>query len=78
MLVWTVNVHTMNVRTTCAEPPADELRRMMQQHGGSYDAHPTSSTTHVIASNLARSKLDKLRTGADRSIVVRPEWICDR
>ncbi|XP_035673179.1 DNA repair protein REV1-like [Branchiostoma floridae] len=56
------------------EPPADELRRLMQVHGGKYDVYPSRShTTHVIASNLPDRKIKDIK---DKK-VVRPQWITE-
>lgn len=53
-------------------PNADELKEKIHFHGGLYDYAPTSSVTHVIASNLPTAKIRSLS-----SIVCRPEWILD-
>ncbi|CAH1257907.1 DNA repair protein REV1-like isoform X2 [Branchiostoma lanceolatum] len=56
------------------DPPADELRRLMQVHGGRYDVYPSRShTTHVIASNLPDRKIKDIK---DKK-VVQPQWITD-
>ncbi|XP_078589278.1 DNA repair protein REV1-like isoform X2 [Branchiostoma floridae x Branchiostoma japonicum] len=56
------------------DPPADELRRLMQVHGGKYDVYPSRShTTHVIASNLPDRKIKDIK---DKK-VVRPQWITE-
>ncbi|PAA60819.1 hypothetical protein BOX15_Mlig014549g2 [Macrostomum lignano] len=57
------------------EPPAHELKRLMQKYGGRY-AHYYSraEVSHTVASQLATSKLKALQP--DR-IVVTPRWITD-
>nr|CAB3265528.1 DNA repair protein REV1-like [Phallusia mammillata] len=56
-------------------PTADQLKSLMAQHGGRYHAYYSStSTTHVIASNLPRAKAKDLRPNQK---VVKPEWIVD-
>uniref|UniRef100_UPI00358EE42E DNA repair protein REV1 isoform X2 n=1 Tax=Myxine glutinosa TaxID=7769 RepID=UPI00358EE42E len=53
-------------------PSADELRRLMQQHGGRFHVYLSrSSTTHIIAVNLAHSKFQALLGHK----VVHPQWI---
>uniref|UniRef100_A0A8C4QY14 BRCT domain-containing protein n=1 Tax=Eptatretus burgeri TaxID=7764 RepID=A0A8C4QY14_EPTBU len=55
-------------------PTADELRRLMQQHGGRFHVYfSRSSTTHIIAVNLAHSKFQALLSHK----VVHPQWITD-
>lgn len=55
-------------------PSADELKRLVLSHGGSYHHyHDPRTTTHVIATCLPNSKLKNLR----KQNVVRPEWIVD-
>lgn len=39
------------------KPPIDDLKKIMAAHGGVFHAYQTSSTTHVIASNLAGVKV---------------------
>uniref|UniRef100_A0A673XH90 DNA repair protein REV1 n=1 Tax=Salmo trutta TaxID=8032 RepID=A0A673XH90_SALTR len=56
------------------EPSVDELRRLMNLHGGQFHVYYShSNTTHIIATNLPNSKIQELR---DQK-VVRPEWITD-
>ena len=38
-------------------PSRVELRDMIMQHGGSFEAYETSRVTHVIASNLPNTKI---------------------
>ncbi|XP_055863810.1 DNA repair protein REV1-like isoform X2 [Biomphalaria glabrata] len=55
-------------------PSSDELRRLMQEHGGGYDLYLRKSRiTHIIASNLPNSKFKLAKTIP----VVKPEWITD-
>ncbi|XP_055946047.1 DNA repair protein REV1-like isoform X2 [Argiope bruennichi] len=53
------------------DPPADELRRLMLIHGGTYYHYPSSKITHIIASNLPKSKMKLLKT----QIFVTADWI---
>lgn len=56
-------------------PSSDELKKLMLQHGGMYHHYYSrSKVTHIIASNLPNSKIDKI---TDKKIV-KPEWITDR
>lgn len=60
---------------SCAEPSADELRRLMMLHGGQFHVYYShTKTTHIIATNLPNFKIKELRGEK----VVRPEWITDR
>ncbi|KAH9514126.1 deoxycytidyl transferase [Bulinus truncatus] len=55
-------------------PSSDELRRLMQEHGGRYELYLRKTiVTHVIASNLPNSKFKLAKTMP----VVKPEWITD-
>lgn len=59
----------------CAEPSADELRRLMMLHGGQFHVYYSrTNTTHIIANNLPNSKIQELKGQK----VIRPEWITDR
>lgn len=55
------------------KPSADELRRLMLIHGGTYHHYFSSKTTHTVASNLPYSKIKNLKN----QIVVMPDWITD-
>ena len=56
-------------------PTAEELKRLMLAHGGTYHHYYNSkTTTHIIASNLCGAKIKKLK-GDEK--LVKPEWICD-
>ena len=56
-------------------PTAEELKRLMQAHGGTYHHYYNSkTTTHIIASNLCDAKIKKLK-GDEK--FVKPEWITD-
>ena len=56
-------------------PSSDDLKKLMLQHGGMFHHYYTrSKVTHIIASNLPNSKIDKIH---DKKIV-KPEWITDR
>ncbi|CAH1408060.1 unnamed protein product [Nezara viridula] len=57
-----------------SDPPADEIRNLMIQHGGIYHHYYRSGkTTYVIASNLPDSKI-KQTQGIK---FVKPSWIVD-
>lgn len=57
------------------DPPADELRRLLTEHGGRYDAYYSKThTKYIIADNLAFSKVVKLTADVK---VVRAKWIVD-
>ena len=57
------------------QPNADELKRMIHEHGGMYKFNLYSNTkvTHTIATNLPNSKVKNLGD----SIVCTPNWIVD-
>lgn len=58
-----------------ADPPVEKLKQLMMTHGGRYIYYPTkSNTTHIIASNLAYTKIKELKNEK----VVTPNWIVDR
>ncbi|XP_066144845.1 DNA repair protein Rev1 [Euwallacea fornicatus] len=54
-------------------PPATELKNLMAAHGGEYHMYQSSTTTHIIASNLPNVKIKHL--GAVP--VVKPAWITE-
>ncbi|XP_066255696.1 DNA repair protein Rev1 [Euwallacea similis] len=54
-------------------PPAAELKALMAAHGGEYHMYQSSTTTHIIASNLPNVKIKHL--GAVP--VVKPAWITE-
>lgn len=59
----------------CAEPSADELRRLMMLHGGQFHVYYSrTTTTHIIANNLPNNKIQELKGQK----VIKPEWITDR
>ncbi|GIX71406.1 DNA repair protein REV1 [Caerostris extrusa] len=56
------------------KPSAYELKDLVLSHGGKYHvSYYPSETTHVIASNLPKSKNENLKT----QIVVKADWITD-
>ncbi|XP_014669446.1 PREDICTED: DNA repair protein REV1-like isoform X2 [Priapulus caudatus] len=56
------------------EPSSDELRRLMQLHGGRFQYYySVAQVTHTIASNLADSKIRQV----GNKKIVRPQWILD-
>ncbi|EQC29887.1 hypothetical protein SDRG_12431 [Saprolegnia diclina VS20] len=64
-----VNGHT--------EPPREELRQLILQHGGQYEAYHTSRVTHMIATHVAESKLKELLRARKPLPVLHPKWILD-
>ncbi len=57
-----------------AEPPADTLKRLLQQHSGEYSAFNIPSlVTHVLATNLCDAKLK----ATPKQVVVTPAWVVD-
>ena len=59
----------------CADPSADELRRLMMLHGGQFQTYYSRfKTTHIIANNLPNNKIKALKGEK----VIRPDWITDR
>ena len=57
------------------QPSADELKRLIHAHGGSYEYNPygDSCITHTIATNLPHAKIRNLKG----ECVCTPEWIVD-
>lgn len=52
-----------------------KLKQLMMTHGGRYIYYPNkTNTTHIIASNLAYTKIKELKNEK----VVTPDWITDR
>ena len=43
------------------DPTADELKRIMMTHGGTYHHYESSRTTHIIATNLPDTKVKNLK-----------------
>ncbi|CAF0732253.1 unnamed protein product [Adineta steineri] len=57
------------------EPPADELKKLMMEHGGVYHAYYSKDkVTYFISNNLPYAKIRKLKPN-DK--VVRSQWITD-
>ncbi|VEN59386.1 unnamed protein product [Callosobruchus maculatus] len=54
-------------------PSADELKNIMATHGGEFHMYQSSTTTHIIASNLPNVKIKNLGTIP----IVKPSWIVD-
>nr|CAI5829294.1 unnamed protein product [Callosobruchus analis] len=54
-------------------PSADELKSIMATHGGEFHMYQSSTTTHIIASNLPNVKIKNLGTIP----IVKPSWIVD-
>ncbi|MPC44371.1 DNA repair protein REV1 [Portunus trituberculatus] len=56
------------------EPTAEELKRLMMVHGGTYHHYYSrSQTTHIIANNLPDTKIKNMNTER----IVSPKWITD-
>ncbi|KAF0685174.1 Aste57867_22876 [Aphanomyces stellatus] len=58
-------------------PPKETLRTLILQHGGQFEAYQTSRVTHMIAENLAESKLREVMKMKKPLPVVHPKWIED-
>lgn len=43
------------------DPSADELKRIMMVHGGTFHTYLSHKTTHIIAKNLPDTKVIRLR-----------------
>ncbi|EFA04888.1 DNA repair protein REV1-like Protein [Tribolium castaneum] len=54
-------------------PSSDQLKLLMAQHGGTFHLYQSSTTTHIIASNLPNVKINKLGSVP----IVKPSWITD-
>ncbi|XP_044261651.1 DNA repair protein Rev1 [Tribolium madens] len=54
-------------------PSSDQLKLLMAQHGGTFHLYQSSSTTHIIASNLPNVKINKLGSLP----IVKPSWVTD-
>lgn len=57
------------------DPTADELKRLMMIHGGTYHHYQSSKTTHVIATNLPDSKVKAIKAGGRNLPICHPRWI---
>lgn len=56
------------------DPSAEELKRIMSMHGGTYHHYESSKTTHIIASILPNVKIKQLTPNTK---VVKPSWISE-
>uniref|UniRef100_A0A158R405 DNA repair protein REV1 n=1 Tax=Syphacia muris TaxID=451379 RepID=A0A158R405_9BILA len=57
------------------DPPASELRRIIQLHGGEYHVYyEYGLTTYTVATHIAKGKLSKLRKDEK---IVHPQYIID-
>ena len=58
------------------DPDADQLRKMVREHGGNYEfnLYPGSRATHVIATHLPDAKIKAMGSS---SVVCTPQWIVD-
>ena len=60
------------------DPTADELRRLMMEHGGVYHHYlRPRQTTHMIASNLPYSKIVMYMKSKNPLPLCKPSWITD-
>ena len=65
--------HMIHVHIT--DPTSDELKRLMQAHGGVFHHYYNRQlVTHIIATNLPNNKI--INIGEKK--VVKPEWITER
>ncbi|XP_058459003.1 DNA repair protein Rev1 [Malaya genurostris] len=55
------------------KPSADELKRLMMQHGGIYHHYKRPTTTYVIASNLCDVKIKSITS----DVIIGPEWVVE-
>ena len=56
------------------DPPDAELKALVRAHGGNYEyMYSASKVTHIIANNMADTKIKKLAN----ALVVTPKWIVD-
>lgn len=55
------------------DPSADELKRIMMVHGGTYHHYERSHTTYIIASNLPDVKVRNMNT----SKIISAQWVVD-
>uniref|UniRef100_A0A1Q3EYU1 DNA repair protein REV1 n=1 Tax=Culex tarsalis TaxID=7177 RepID=A0A1Q3EYU1_CULTA len=55
------------------KPSAEELKRLMMQHGGTFHHYKRPTTTYVIASNLPDVKVKSITS----DIILNPGWIVD-
>lgn len=53
-------------------PPRDELRELLVRHGGVFEQYPSSSVTHIVATAMPPSTINRLKA-IDQ--VVKPDWI---
>ncbi|CAF0953613.1 unnamed protein product [Didymodactylos carnosus] len=57
------------------EPPAEQLKQLMMEHGGTYHAYYSKEkVTYMISANLPYCKLRRLKAN-DK--IIKPEWIVD-
>lgn len=55
------------------KPSADELKRIMMTHGGTFHHYKRSNTTFIIASNLPDVKIRAITTAK----IIKPDWVVD-
>uniref|UniRef100_A0A9J2PK98 DNA repair protein REV1 n=1 Tax=Ascaris lumbricoides TaxID=6252 RepID=A0A9J2PK98_ASCLU len=57
------------------DPPASELRRLIQIHGGEFHIYyEYGTTTYTVATHVATGKINKLRKNEK---IIHPKWIVD-
>ncbi|XP_019933140.3 DNA repair protein Rev1 [Aedes albopictus] len=54
-------------------PSADELKRLMMQHGGTYHHYKRPTTTYTIASNLPDVKVKSITS----EVIISPRWVVE-
>ncbi|XP_062553365.1 DNA repair protein Rev1 [Armigeres subalbatus] len=54
-------------------PSADELKRLMMQHGGIYHHYKRPTTTYTIAANLPDVKVKSITS----EVIISPRWVVD-
>jgi hypothetical protein len=61
----------------CADPPVQEIRRLVCSHGGSFESYQTHRVTHIICDGLPDTKIKELRKKKKILPHVTPKWITD-
>jgi DNA repair protein REV1 len=59
------------------DPPFEQLKLMVGQHGGHVDNYLSGSITHIIATNLPDSKVKQIREMKRWVPIVYPNWIVE-
>ena len=58
-------------------PDNENLKRMVQKHGGDYEVYETDRVTHIIAEHLSTAKGEIYKRQRNPQPVVSPKWIVD-